>query len=436
VQVTRDGGKTWDNVAPSITGAPTFSWISSIAASRKSPGTAYLTIDQHRLDDFAPYVFVTQDFGRTWRTISSGLRGYAHIVLEDPKSPSLLYVGTEVGIFASFDDGATWMDLRLGLPPISVVDMKVHPRDNDLVIATHARGFYILDDVTALQRMASSGFKQTEVMFFEPMPAVRYNPASDTSVLGNRVWVARNQPYGAILNYYLPKPVPGGVRFEVADASGRAVQTLSGPGQPGVNRTVWNLSEASSCRADPGAAPQGRGRSGRGGRGGGAWVRAIPGTYSVRLTALGKTLEQSVTVRLDPRVEATTEDMQVWHREARTIERTECIVRRAAADLGAFERELDQVAASGGAAREAQVDAIRRELRPIALVLRGDSRDPGHVNLPGRINWLTIQVGNYSGRPTAAQLEWIAIYAKQAEEAVAALGRLRGRLQETRRSEG
>ncbi len=155
VQVTRNGGKSWTNVAPNITGAPKFSWVSSIAASHVDPGTAYLTIDQHRLNDFAPYVFVTRDYGQTWRRIAGGLRGYAHVVLEDPKSPNLLYVGTELGIFASFDAGASWTDLRLGLPPLAVVDMKVHPRDNDLVLGTHARGFYVLDDVTPLQEMRS-----------------------------------------------------------------------------------------------------------------------------------------------------------------------------------------------------------------------------------------------------------------------------------------
>ncbi|HEX6973004.1 MAG TPA: hypothetical protein VF147_01305, partial [Vicinamibacterales bacterium] len=182
VQVTRDGGKSWTNVAPNIAGAPKFSWVSSIAASSADAGTAYLTIDQHRLGDFAPYVFATTDYGRTWKKIASGLSGYAHVVKEDPKAPNLLYAGTELGIFASFDRGATWTDLRLGLPHISTVDLVVHPRDNDLVIATHARGFYVLDDVTPLQQLAdgsaASGLSQKPALF-TPTPAVRYTPASD-----------------------------------------------------------------------------------------------------------------------------------------------------------------------------------------------------------------------------------------------------------------
>jgi photosystem II stability/assembly factor-like uncharacterized protein len=415
VQVTRDGGKTWTNVAPNITGAPKFSWVSSISASAADPGTAYLTVDQHRLDDFAPYVFATTDFGRTWRRITTGLRGYAHVVLEDPKQPNLLYVGTELGVFASFDRGSTWNDLRLGLPPLAVVDMKVHPRDNDLVIATHARGFYVLDDVTPLQQFAAS----TSPVLFKPMPTVRYIPASDTSVLGNRVWVARNQPYGALLSYYLPAQVRS-VSFTVADRTGRVVSTFSGPGEAGINRAVWSLAERSSCAAEPAAggpssedaaagAGRGRGRAGRGG--GGTWIRAIPGEYTVRMTAGAHTATTTAIVRMNPRVTASDADMDAWQQAARTIEHTECRLDRAGAELAAL---------------EGQVSAA--ELRPIVLALRGDPRDPGHVNLPGRINWLTIQVGNYSGRPTAAQMEWIATYARQADEVLALLEKVKSRV--------
>jgi photosystem II stability/assembly factor-like uncharacterized protein len=425
LQVTRDGGQTWTNVAPNITGAPRFSWFSSIAASTADPATAYVSIDQHRLDDFAPYVFVTNDYGRTWRRIGDTLRGYAHIVLEDPKEPNLIYVGTELGIYASFDRGATWTDLRLGLPPISVVDLKVHPRDNDLVIATHARGFYVLDDVTPLQKIASASFTSAMTLF-PPTPAVRYTAASDTSVLGNRAWVSANQPYGLLLSYYLPQEAPGGVEISVTDGAGRLAQTLRGGGTAGVNRAVWNLSERSSCATTaPPAPPTGRGgRGGRGG-GGGTWVRAIPGKYQVTMSAGGQKVTQEAIVRMDPRITVSDADMREWHAAAMTIERTDCSLDRAIAELAELDQQATKLEQSSVSADRDRAATLRRALRPIALTLRGDPRDPGHVNLPGRINWLTIQVGNYSGKPTSAQMEWITTYAKQADEVIRALAALR-----------
>ncbi|HZD06511.1 MAG TPA: hypothetical protein VE173_16480, partial [Longimicrobiales bacterium] len=173
---TRDGGATWTNVAPNIAGAPAFSWVSSVEASSADAGTAWVAVDQHRMDDFASYAFVTRDFGETWTPVGHGLRGYVHVVREDPRQPGLLYAGTELGVFTSFDSGRSWTDLRLGLPHLAVRDLKVHPRDNDLVIATHARGFYVLDDVTPLQRLAEARARPVEL--FPPLPPVRPRAAA------------------------------------------------------------------------------------------------------------------------------------------------------------------------------------------------------------------------------------------------------------------
>ena len=176
----------------------------------------------------------------------------------------------------------------------------MHPRDNDLVIATHARGFYVLDDITPLQQMAAGRATGAAPVLFPPMPAVRYTPASDTSVLGNRVWVAPNQPYGAILNYYLPEAAASGVTFNVVDRTGTHRRDLQRTRRQG--REPDQLESLGSLVVwTVGAGGRG-GRGGRGGGGGGTWVRSIPGDYTVRLTALGTTVEQRVTVRRDPRV--------------------------------------------------------------------------------------------------------------------------------------
>lgn len=418
LQVTRDGGAHWTNVAPNIAGAPRFSWVSSISASNVAAGTAYVSIDQHRLNDFASYVFVTTDYGSTWRNLSTGLHGYAHVVLEDPREPALIYAGTELGIFASFNRGSTWTDLRLGLPHLAVVDIKVHPRDNDLVIATHARGFYILDDATPLQELARhavSGSGTAEVTLFKPMRATRYTPASDTSVLGNRVWVARNKPYGAIISYYLPGSGDA-PRLTILDGSGRTVRTIEGTNLAGVNRVAWNLAEASACLD-----AEGRGRGGR--RGSGAsWIRALPGDYTVRLTVGGETRAQAFTVRLDPRVAATKADLDIYYGELKKIESIECSTSQATLRIDTIDVQLAQLEGTASAVPfKGDVDTVRRELRAVAVELNGDPREPDHLNLRGKINWLTIQVGGYSGRPTPAQIDWIGRFSAERDRLVAQL---------------
>jgi photosystem II stability/assembly factor-like uncharacterized protein len=429
VQLTRDGGKTWTNVVKNITGAPAFGWVSAINASPEDPGTAYVSIDQHRLDDFAPYAFVTTDYGKTWKRISSGLRGYVHIVMEDPKEPNLLYAGTELGIFASFDRGASWTDLRMGLPPLAVVDLKVHPRDNDLIIATHARGFYILDDATPLQQLARA--RSQRVALFKPMRATRYTPASDTSVLGNRVWVARNKPYGAIISYYLSERSSARVELAILDSAGRLVRTLTGTPNAGINRVVWDLRETSCQNLET---RPGRGRSGATGEG----VRALPGDYRVRLTAFGQTVEESFHVRLDPRVQASQEDVQAHYRETKRVEGMQCAITQALSRVQSLDGQLANLErAVSEAAIKAEATAVRKELRAIVVGLAGDPRDPNHLNLRGKLNWFTIQVGNYSGRPTDAQIEWISRFNDQLNKLLeqfsevqrGSLARLNARLQ-------
>src|SRR5262245_18790286 len=410
VQLTRDGGKTWTNVVANIKGAPDNGWVPAIHASHTEAGAAYVAIDNHRLNDFAPYAFMTTDYGKTWRKITDGLRGYTHIVAEDPREPSLLYAGTELGIFASFDRGAHWTDLRLGAPPLAVVDLKVHPRDNDLVIATHARGFYILDDATPLQQLARALDKPAAL--FKPMRATRYTPASDTSVLGNRVWVARNKPYGAIINYFLKEAAGGAVELSIHDATGALVRRLNGARRAGLNRVVWDLEEA-ACEQAQSAGRRFRAEGGNG-------VRALPGEYKARLTVSGQTLEESFTVRLDPRVTASLAELELQLRENRRLAAMQCAIAGALNQLQTIDAQLSKLAQSGAdAATKGEAAALQSELKTIAAGLGGDPRNPDHPNIRGKLNWLVIQVGGYSGRPTNAQLEWISRYNSQLDQLLA-----------------
>jgi hypothetical protein len=251
------------------------------------------------------------------------------------------------------------------------------------------------------------------------MAPIRYIPASDVSVIGNGVWTSRNQPYGAIISYWLDPALAGSgnVQLVILDAANRTVRTQTASARAGLNRATWNLAETSACAADAAPAPVAGGRGGRGGRGGGGtWVRAIPGDYRVRVTAAGETQESTFTVRPDPYVDTTPADYAIWHREARKIERMECMIDRGSARVRALDRQLAELEASAPSAIRADATRIRAELRPLILGFNGDAGDPGHVNLSGRVNWLTIQVGNYSGRPTPAQMEWIDRWARMTDE--------------------
>jgi hypothetical protein len=387
-------------------GAPPNSWVPALKASWADAATAYLAMDRHMMNDMKPYAYLTTDYGKTWKNIAEGLNGYVHIVMEDPKNPDLLYAGTEFGIFASFDKGAHWTDLRLGLPHISVVDMVVHPRENDLIIATHARGFYILDDVTPLQGLAAATSKK--VTLFKPVRATRYTPASDTSVLGNRVWVAPNKPYGSILNYYLAASADA-VNITILDSSGRTLQTLSGPGNAGLNRAVWGLRE-NVCEAPAG------GRGGRGGRGGGggAGPRVLPGEYRVRLQANGETVEQIAAVRLDPRIQASKADLDAYYSEVKRLYGMQCSIDGAVAKIRSIDAQMTTVSPQLAAAEvKAVVEDLQKQLRAIEADMEAPSNDPEHLNIRRRLTWLVDQVQNFTGRPTVAQDEWIGIFEGQ-----------------------
>jgi photosystem II stability/assembly factor-like uncharacterized protein len=317
VQLTRDGGKKWTNVASNIRGLPAHSWIPSIEASHFDAGTAYVAVDRHRDDDFAPWAFKTTDYGQTWTSIKGNLpaKGYLHVVREDPKVKNLLYAGSELGIFASWDGGARWASIRNNLPPVAVNDIQVHPRDNDLIVGTHSRGAWILDDITPLQRAGEALL--TEAHLFDMRPGIRYHLWNKDGDLGQKTFAAPNPPYGAIISYYL-KSEPGekeSVTITVSDKDGKLVREIrNAPKEAGVNRTAWNLryeaapptaAERARAAQFPGAGEGGGGRFG--GRGG---ALALPGEYTVKLKAGKHELAKTMRVVADPRIQVSEADLR------------------------------------------------------------------------------------------------------------------------------
>ena len=411
VQLTRDGGKTWTNVVNNIGGIPLNSWISAIEASRFEVATAYISVDQHRVDDFASYAYLTKDYGQTWVKISQGLRGYVHVVREDPKQPNLLYAGTELGIFASFDRGKNWTDLRLGLPPLPVPDLVVHPRDNDLVIATHARGFYILDDVSPLQGAAAAVTQK--IALFKPMTATRYTAWSDAhDGIGDKVFVAKNKPRGALISYYLAEEgaPKGDVRLEMLDSNGKSIRTLQGSHHAGINRLTWDL-----CEGLPGYE--------KAGREGSSFLtllegpQVLPGEYRARLSAFGQIMEQPFKVRLDPRLKVSQEELAAQYQAVSRLVNMQLSLSEALSQIQSADRQMsEKEKLLSDPEVKKKTEIVVQELAVLRNQLRSRGGYIGPSNLDRKISSVLQQIRNCTARPTKAQSEQIEVIDQQLKE--------------------
>jgi photosystem II stability/assembly factor-like uncharacterized protein len=305
VQVTQDDGRHWANLAKRFPNLPESMWVSGIEASRHDAATAYVSFDGHRSNDFANYLYRSTDSGNSWTSITSDMPPHRviHAVHEDPKNANLLYAATESGLYASVDTGAHWFEFRSNMPRVPVYDLVVHPRDNDLVLATHGRGVWILDDVSALQQLTPAVLGESAHLF--PPRAteeIRYfNPKAHE---GDLVFHGSNPPTGAPIDFYLQRD-SGDIAIAILDAAGAAVAKLQAPHAAGINRVVWNL------RYD--ALPSTGGDEESGGR-----VRPVPGplvlpgAYTVRLTAGGRSYDQTLQVLEDPRIQASAADRKAW----------------------------------------------------------------------------------------------------------------------------
>lgn len=322
VHVTRDGGKTWTNVTASVPGLPEWGTVAAIEPSPFDAAAAYLVVDAHRLDDPRPYLWKTADHGRTWRSLSTALpRGvYLHAVREDPKRRGLLYLGTERGVSYSPDDGATWKELKLNLPTVAVHDLVV--QGDDLVVGTHGRSIWILDDLTALREW-SPDVESKAAHLFTARPAVRWR--YDGPVSSQAKNVGQNPPAGAVFHYWLKSEPRGDVVLEVLDAKGAVIRKLTSrkaepetpkddpdpgwddaerkplPKGAGLRRAFWDLRHEGATKitgakvdsGDPGEGPL-----------------ALPGAYTLRLGVDGQSLTTPVEVRLDPRVTVSPADLE------------------------------------------------------------------------------------------------------------------------------
>jgi hypothetical protein len=245
LQLSKDGGATWENFNGKIPGLPKDTFVSRVVPSRFAAGRCYVTFDGHRSDDFTPYIYVTEDFGQTWKKITNGIPEFhtLSVIREHHRAENLLFAGSERGLYVSFDRGASWQKPGAPLPTVPVDDIQIHPRDNDLILATHGRGIYILDDIAALEVMATGGTSQ-KVALAPMRPGVQYRISSRKATTGQKFYIAPNpQSSGATVLFYLKDDVdPAAIKVEVLDKKKKVIRTLAAnnPGT-GWNRVSWDL---------------------------------------------------------------------------------------------------------------------------------------------------------------------------------------------------
>jgi photosystem II stability/assembly factor-like uncharacterized protein len=422
VHVSRDGGKTWTNVTPKE--MPEWSMVSQIDPSPHDPGTMYLAVNRYKLDDYRPFVYATTDYGKTWRKITTGIPDHAFVraVREDPVRKGLLFAGTEAGVYLSFDNGARWQPLRMDLggeaekgkvdekkpggwlPIVPVTDLVI--KDNDLVISTQGRSFWILDDVSPLRQM-SAEIGSKEAHLFKPTLAYRFGSPPGRG----RGAVGQNPPYGAVVYYTLkgePKETEE-VTLEFLDGAGKLIRKFSSkeekkeegapaeddeefgrnrgpakiPAKAGLNRFAWDLRSPEPTRFKGlilwGGVPQG--------------PTAVPGTYQVRLGVGGNALTESFDVRRDPRLSVTPEDLQRQFELLLKIRDKLTETHDAISRIRTVKEQVQATAdrAKGTADAKAIVDAaaaVRKELTEVEEELyqtkNQSNQDP--LNFPIRLN--------------------------------------------------
>jgi hypothetical protein len=421
IQVSRDDGATWMKI-DKFPGVPDMTYVSRVVASRLNEGTVYATFDGHRSNDFKPYVLKSTDYGKTWTSITSNLPASSvQVIREHPRVPSLLFVGNEIGAYYSGNGGRSWSRLQYNLPTVPVHDIKIHPRENDLVIGTHGRGIYIIDDITPLERLAAGQIEPLYVFPVKPVTLFNYNSsipggARGAGSLGERSYSAPNPAYGSTLTYYVKDSLPKGqaLRFAIYDSTGKKIRDLTASNKPGMHRATWDLrlgapyfnSRAQGNRNQPT----------------GAFV--LPGKYTARLqltrndALMTQSSETQVVVNPDPLIPLTPAEYRaLWEMRVSSgaqQAKVQAVVRTA--ELLKDQMTEAKAALKSSAAPDSltnQTDAIDKEVDNILLKVRGRTGPEANdvddkkfdPSIQDRVNQVAGEIGDVTSPPTQIQRE-------------------------------
>ncbi|HLY60408.1 MAG TPA: sialidase [Terriglobia bacterium] len=397
LQITRDAGKTWNNVVGNVPNLPKASWVSWVEASRYDPATAYATFDRHTFGDMDPHVYKTTDYGRTWTPLVSadgGVRGYALVIKEDSVSPNLLFLGTEFGLWISLDGGKQWAQYKGNdFPNVAVADIVVQERESDLVLATHGRGIWIVDDITPLRKLTPEVMAQ-DAVFIEGRPTQQRFNAFGGWAEGNSTFAGPNPPDGALITYYQKKRhIFGRMKIEVFDDQGKLVEKLPANSRRGLSRVQWSM-QLKAPRVPSGAgiavSPVG--------------PRVIPGTYTVKMTRGAETYSTRINVGLDARAKFSLQDRK----------QTFDAAMRVYALLGDMTYQVDRINGvrdelSSRAAQLGAEDPLRKKLTGLSdqadvirkkIVATKEGGDvTGEIRLREKAGDIYGDFLNYEGRP-------------------------------------
>ncbi len=401
MQITRDGGKTWANVVGNVSGLGKNSWVSTIEASRFDEATAYATFDRHTFGDLKTYVYKTTDYGKTWTALAaqeSGARGYAHVIKEDSVNPNLLFLGTEFGLWISVDGGQRWAQYKgSNFPAVAVDDIAVQARESDLVLATHGRGMWIIDDISPLRALTPDLMSKEAALI--PGKAVQYFEAFGGWPEGDETFTGPSRPQEAQITYYQKgRHIFGDLKIEILDQNGKQIDTVAGSKHRGLNRANWSM-HVKAPAVPPAASALFEAAQG---------PRVLPGAYTVKMTKGDNVYTETLNVVLDPRAKFSLDDRKAQFDLTMKIYRT---IEHMTYAVEAIEGVRD--AANARAAKLPEKDPLRKRLQDLAAKCDGirskivATKEGGMVTGEERIRELLGQlygaVNGYEGRPTDYQ---------------------------------
>jgi hypothetical protein len=408
LQLTRDDGKHWTNVVGNIHGLPAGEWVSWVQASNFDAGTALVQDDRHSCGDMAPYIYQTRDYGKSWTALvtpkdSKGLRGYVHVIKQDPVKPNLLYAGTEFGLWISIDDGGHWAQFKGGhFPAVAVRDIAFQDRDAALVLATHGRGIWIVDDITPL-RALDAKVLDSEASFLPSQPVQQRIQGYGGWPGGDAAFVGPNPTDGAVITYYQrSRHLFGKLKIDVLDSKGDLVDSLPANVRRGINRVTWSM-RTKPPRVPPAAQIAGNSIVG---------PRVVPGVYTVRMTKGKDVFETKLTVKLDRRDSFTLADRQAQFDSATRVKTlfgnmSDLVARinavRSAADAEAAGLPVNNANRRQLASLSEQANAIRQK---IVATTEGGAIT-GEERLREHTDELYGAIMSWEGRPTDYQLAYL-----------------------------